>query len=359
MKQILLPTTSGCAAGSHALAALFVSVVLLISSAPISLAGDEDATATRDLGTPQKPYSIPKTTDRIKVDGLLDEAAWGSALTLELKYEIYPGENVEPPVRTEVLLIYSRSYLYVGFRAYDPDPAAIRAHLRDRDSSDGDDNVSITFDTFNDERRAFSFACNPLGIQTDNIVIRGRWHRDLSWDAIWDSAGVITDWGYAVEMAIPFNVLRFPRANGKQIWGLFATRSYPRNVRHELRNVPNDRSNNCSLCQAAKIEGFEGISPGRSIELTPTLTALRTDGRDELPDGPMQKLESRSDAGLSASWGITPNFTLNATINPDFSNVEADSYQLDINKRFTLRYPEKRPFFLGFTPAWSPIPPGD
>ena len=311
----------------------------------ISVQGVEDNNGTIS------PFRITVADDYVEVDGALDEAAWASALVVELDYEISPGENVKPPVRTEVLLMHNRDYLYVGFRAFDPDPSAIRAHLSDRDEIFGDDSVSILLDTFNDEIRAFEFECNPLGIQRDalkNDAGRGRhhWGGDESWDVIWNSAGQITDWGYAVEMAIPFNALSFPRSNGEQMWGFIATRDYPRNVRHSIRNVPQDRSRNCSVCQAAKVVGFEGISPGRNIEITPTVTSFRHDEREDFPDSDMLRASSETELGLTTSWGITPNFNLDVALNPDFSQIEADAYQLEINRQFALRFEEKRPFFL-------------
>jgi hypothetical protein len=322
----------------------FVLVIFLVAFNSMGTANAEE-----DEEISSSPYFIALTEDFIKVDGVLDEAAWASALKIELKYEISPGENVPPPVRTEVLLAHNRSYLYVGFRAFDPEPDAIRAHLSDRDEIYSDDSVGILLDTFNDELRAFQFECNPLGIQRDallNDAAGGHGHGDESWDVIWNSAGLITDWGYTVEMAIPFNALNFPRTNGEQTWGFIASRDYPRNVSYNIRSVPEDRSRNCYICQAAKMVGFESITPGRNVELNPTVTSFRYDEREDFPDGDLVKQSSATELGLTARWGITPNFNLSVAFNPDFSQVEADAYQLEINRQFTLRYQEKRPFFL-------------
>ena len=130
------------------------------------------------------------------------------------------------------------------------------------------------------------------------------------------------------------------------MWGFDAVRSYPRSVRHHIGLFPRDRNNNCYLCQAVKISGFEGVTPGRNLEIDPTLTGTRTDTRSELPDGPMENGDAEAELGITARWGITPNVTLQGTINPDFSQVEADALQLDINEPFALSYPEKRPFFM-------------
>jgi len=302
-------------------------------------------------GTEENPDRIAETTQNIVVDGRLDDAAWENALIVELDYETSPGENTPSPVKTEVYLIHNKGYLYVGFKAFDPNPSAIRAYLSDRDQIDGQDSVGIQLDTFNDELRAFQFECNPFGIQRDAMQndAGGDDHHgggDESWDVIWDSAGQITDWGYAVEMAIPFNALGFPRTGGEQMWGYIISRDYPRNVNHYLRNVPRDRNRNCSICQAAKMVGFVGISPGRNLEFTPTITSFRYDEREEFPASEMLTASSKTELGLSTSWGFTPNFNLNVAFNPDFSQVEADAYQLEINRQFALSFQEKRPFFL-------------
>lgn len=293
-------------------------------------------------GTESDPYEIPRAESPINIDGVLEDA-WLGALKLELNYEVQPGENTPAPVRTEVLLTYDSSQLYAAFRCFDPDPSAIQAHLRDRDSTGGDDWVALVLDTFNDERRSFDFVVTPLGVQMDTVETPGS--SDLSWDTIWDSAGRITDEGYIVEIAIPFSSLRFQRTDGPQVWGFDAVRMYPRSHETIIGLFPRDRSNNCYLCQAVKITGFEGADPGRNIELSPTITAFRTDSRPQFPDGDLEKEREEGEAGLTARWGITPNMTANFTANPDFSQVEADAVQLDINQPFALFFPERRPFF--------------
>jgi len=146
-------------------------------------------------------------------------------------------------------------------------------------------------------------------------------------------------------MAIPFNQLRFQRTDGPQIWGFDGIRSYPRSQRHHIGAFPRDRNNNCYLCQAIKIEGFEGVSPGRNIEIAPTMTAARTDARSDFPNGDFQKRDQDGEFGITARWGVTPNITVSGTANPDFSQVEADAMQLDVNEPFALFFEEKRPFF--------------
>ena len=230
---------------------IFTSLSLLLFTIPSSASvKDEEQTSFA-------PHRIPGTEERIRIDGVLDDVGWNNALVIELNFEISPSENTSPPVKTEAYLIHNKNHLYVGLKAFDPDPSAIRAHLSDRDDISGDDSVSIVLDTFNDELRAFQFECNPLGIQRDVLQNDAGGGRrgggDESWDAIWDSAGRTTEWGYLVEMAIPFNALSFPRDSGEQIWGVIVSREYPRNVTHNIRNVPEDRSR--KLCD---LPGHQG-----------------------------------------------------------------------------------------------------
>jgi hypothetical protein len=288
------------------------------------------------------PVDVPRVDGKISIDGRLDEPAWRQALLLDLSFETQPGDNIPAPVRTEVRVFYGRDAIYFGLECLDPEPAAVRARFAERDQIEADDLININLDTFNDERRNYFFGCNPLGVQKDGLETVGG---DISWDAIWDSAGRIHERGYTIEMAIPFSSLQFQRTDGPQVWGLDISRWYPRSQRHRLGLVPIPRDDNCYQCQFMKIRGFAGIRPGRRIELVPTLTGLRTDAREAMPDGGFANLSKDFDPGLTAKWGVTPNLTLNATVNPDFSQVEADSRQLDVNQPFALYYQEKRPFF--------------
>jgi Domain of unknown function (DUF5916)/Carbohydrate family 9 binding domain-like len=298
---------------------------------------------------PRKTLELHRTAAPIRIDGALDEAAWREATVLELPYEYFPGDNTPPPVKTECLVTYDESTLYVGFHAYDTNPAEIRAHRADRDAIttfQQDDHVGFQLDPFNDERRAFQFRINPLGVQADAIFSELDGIEDWAWDAIWKSAGQVTSDGYVVEVAIPFNQLRFPRSEGALTWGFDVFRSYPRNVRHRISASYTDRNRSCLLCQANKITGLSGITPGKNLEFDPTMTGHRTDRRPDFPAGSLHEDDQAADLGLTARWGVTPNVVLNATANPDFSQVEADVAQLSVNTRFALFYEEKRPFFL-------------
>ena len=324
----------------------FSAFFLLLAS--LALAAGEPA-APKSAAVAAPPIPLVKAAIPIKIDGVLDDPAWEQAARLDIAYEWTPGENVPPPVKSEVLVSFDESAIYIAYRCFDPEPSSIRAHLMDRDDTDTliqDDHISFMLDTFNDERRAFQFRVNPLGVQADAAFSEQDGSEDFSWDAIWKSAGRIEDFGYAIEVAIPFNQLRFPAGGGRQIWGFEADRSYPRSVRHRISTHPRDRNRICIICQFNKIEGFEGITPGINLQLTPTLTVNRTDVRPDFPEGGMVAGEAKAEPGLTARWGLTPNLTLNAALNPDFSQVEADVAQMAVNTRFALYYPEKRPFFL-------------
>jgi hypothetical protein len=240
------------------------------------------------------------------------------------------------PVSTRAYFIEDGSTLYVGFDAEDPDPGSIRAYLRDRDSGFNDDFVGVVLDTFGDARRGFEFFVNALGVQMDMTMDDVRRNEDSSWNAIWESAGKINAGGYQVEMAIPFSQLRFPNAAGLKTWGIDAIRFYPRENRHRLSNNSRDRGRNCYLCQLQKVEGFENAESGRNLEVVPSLTLSRTDRRDGLAAGRLVAGSTIESLGLTVRWGVTEDMTANLAVNPDFSQVEADVPQLDVNNQFTF-----------------------
>lgn len=296
--------------------------------------------------------ALSRTDGIVVVDGLLDEAAWRDATEVELIYETQPGENTPAQVKTLAYLMEDGVNLYIGFAASDPDSSAIRAYLRDRDKAWDDDYVGIVIDTYNDGRRGVEFFSTPLGVQMDvtydeSSIQGGEFGKeDSSWDAIWDAAGQISSDGYVVEMKIPLTQLRFPAGDGIKTWGIDLYRNYPRDKTYSLSNNTFARGNNCYLCQFSTLSGLQDVEPGRDLEIVPTITASRTESSDDPGVQPLLSGNTNTEAGLSMRWGITPDLTANLAINPDFSQVEADVAQLDVNERFALFYPEKRPFFL-------------
>ncbi|WP_372767610.1 DUF5916 domain-containing protein [Pseudoalteromonas sp.] len=290
-------------------------------------------------------YKLKRINSSITLDGVLDETHWKDATFIDLEWEVEPVEGVAAKVKTHAWLYEDGKQLYVAFKAYDPNPKNIRASLRDRDDLWSDDNVILMIDTFNDERTGYQFYVNALGAQADaRMTDYGSWQEDPSWDAIWDAKTQITNDGYTVEMIIPFTAVRFPLLDGVQTWGLSLYRNMPRDVRYQYSNVQFDYDIKCSFCQFDKVTGFENATPSKNLQLTPTFTALRNDTRDI--SNSWESGDTEIEPGLDIRYGISSDAILNATINPDFSQVEADTGQLDVNTTFALFYEEKRPFFL-------------
>ncbi len=292
-----------------------------------------------------EPTSVAHVDGSPTLDGKLDESLWQQATKFELPYETSPGENTPAAVKTTVYLAENGTHLLVAFVAEDPDPTKIRAYLRDRDSAFDDDFVGLVLDTFDDQRRAYEIFANPLGAQMDLIIEEQSGNEDSSWDGLWDVAGKINDTGYIVEFEIPFSTLRFQNTKGTQQWGIDALRFRPRDNRYRLSNNIRDRNNRCYSCGFAKFRGFAGAEAGKNLEIAPTLTMSVAQQRAGAGAGFISE-GIKFDPGVDVKWGPTPNLTLNATLNPDFSQVESDSAQLDVNNTFALFYPEKRPFFL-------------
>ena len=209
-------------------------------------------------------------------------------------------------------MTYDLRNLYVAFRCFDPEPKKIRAHLMDRDDTDTlilDDHVSFMVDSFNDERRAFQFRVNPMSVQADANFSESEGYEDFSWDAIWDAKAKITDWGWAVEVAIPLSQLRFHGSEGPKTWGFEAERSWPRDARHRITSHVRSRNVNCILCQFNKLTGFEGItSAGRtSRSIRPSRPAGPTPWTwPDLPRRLARQRRSPTENGVTAKWGVTP-----------------------------------------------------
>jgi len=301
-------------------------------------------------------YGVGRAQASVEVDGVMDDDAWSDAVVIPLPWEVNPAENAAAPIATECRLTHDAENLYLGCTAEDPDPDGIRAYVVDRDGIGGHDRIVLTLDPFNDQRRAFQFGISALGVQSDAVLAQQGSQNpnsgsssmpiDPSWDAIWTSAGRITESGFVVEAAIPFRSLRFPSEDDGSGWGAYLTRWWPRSSNVEVRSSTWNRSDSCLLCQANVVTGIEGGAPGINLQLTPTLTGGRSETRIGEAGSALVAGPTKREFGLDAQWGITSDVTLNLTANPDFSQVEADVAQLDVNSRFALFFPEKRPFFL-------------
>ena len=319
-------------------------LALLIPAAPV-LAGPPQDPPAPPPATGKVTRAIPRVPSDIVVDGVLDEPVWATAVAIDLPYEVTPGDNTPAPVKTTARMAYTESAILLAFHAEDPDPSKIRAFLRDRDALYNDDFVGVFLDTFDDQRRSYEFLVNPFGVQADIIKEEATGEEDDSWDGIWASAGRITAQGYDVEIRIPFKTLRFRDTTGDRRWGATFLRVRPRDFRYQYFSNRVERGSRCLTCTFDKIEGFAGARQGRNLEITPTLTVTHSQER-ALPNAPWKSEGTELEPGVDVAWAPTPNLTLNGTINPDFSQVETDQAQLDLNNSFALFFPEKRPFFL-------------
>lgn len=293
----------------------------------------------------------------IDVNGSLDEPAWQKAALLHSFTQYDPVEGVPATQKTEVLVLVDADAIYFGIRAYDDQPGEIRATMAQRDEFDrSDDYVRIILDTFNDHRRAYVFSVNPLGVQQDGIWNEGGGGHhfgdpiDSNPDFLWSSDGHIRDWGYEIEVRIPFKSLRFP-ALKDQTWGLQVVRRIQRNgFRESWAPIKSDISN--KLAQTGELTGLEDLDPGLFLELNPVMTGKRLGSYSE-DLGRYVREDPQGSFGMNVTYGLTSNLTLDGTYNPDFSQVEADAGQISVNERFALYFPEKRPFFLEGTEIFN------
>jgi len=322
-----------------------LSIILLVFFIHINVTSAQQSSIQADDLNHFASLDIPNIAGEIKVDGELGDKQWQQAKELELNFVTRPFENTRPPVSTTVKIFENGHTLYVAFIAQDPNVENISAFYRDRDGIWSDDLVGIKLDTFNDSRLAHQFFVNPLGIQADSIQNEMTGNESDSWDGIWQSAGKIVANGYQVEIAIPLRILNFKEGAEHKIWGAELLRYYPRTDRLRISNMPLDRNNACNLCQMGTISGFKQAKQGKNLALVPTLVLGKGQSRD--PEANVEWEDSdNKEVGLDLKWGITPEISLQATLNPDFSQVEADVAQLSINDTFALFFDEKRTFFL-------------
>lgn len=306
------------------------------------------------LANAQQVTHIRNLQGSIQIDGELTEPQWQQATQIELNYVTRPFENTAPPVSTQVSVFEDGEYLYLAFRANDPNPDAIKAYFRDRDSVWSNDLVGFKIDTFNTSRLAYQFFVNPHGVQLDATENELTGQESSAWDAIWQSAAKITEQGYQVEVELPLRALNFNESQGEKRWRMEFVRFYPRVDRLRISNLPFDRNNSCTLCQMGEVTGFAKAKQGNNLAVIPTLLLGKGRTRDLTPDAPdpdnpnpgAWEDKTHSEPGLDVKWGITPEVSLQATLNPDFSQVESDAAQLSINNTFALFFNEKRPFFL-------------
>ena len=297
---------------------------------------------------------IPRQEAEVTIDGKLDDEAWTSAAVLTGFSQFSPTDGVPAADSTQVLVWYSATSILFGIRAFEAH-GAVHATLADRDRIDADDNVQILLSTFNDGRQASVFAVNPYGIQSDgalvetgstsgngfnNAVVK-REAADLSPDFVYESKGRLTEYGYEVEIRIPFKSIRF-QPKREQVWGLNVVRL----VQHSGREdswTPARRASASFLAQSGRLVGLSDLRRGVVLDFTPSLTSRTTGAAGE---GGWEYAGGGPELGGTVRWGVTNNLTLNGTAKPDFSQVESDAQQFVFDPRNELFFSEKRPFFL-------------
>ena len=286
--------------------------------------------------------TISRTKNKPVIDGILDDSTWMNIEPITGFMQYYPVEGVTPSESTEMYIAYDDENFYLAFKCYDSEIDEIRATMTQRESWDNDDCIGFAFDTYNSEQEGFLFNVNPYGIPSDFI-----WHHDgycdNGWDADVKSKGKIFSDYYCVEIAVPFKSLRIPSKN-EQVWGFYALRSIKRKGEFAVwpprtRKIPN------LLAQASLLKGIRGVETGRNFALLPYLFSSYI--KDTLEG-------SRPfDLGTGFRFGITSDLMLDVTLNPDYSQIEADPDRIELNERYTEMLPEKRPFFTEGTDIFA------
>ena len=301
----------------------------------------------------QLAVTPPRIEVSVQIDGVLDEAAWRRAAVLTGFSQYRPVDGRPAVDTTEVLVWYSPDAIYFGVRAFEPH-GEVRATLADRDNIDSDDYIQILLDTFNDRRRALVLGVNPFGVQADGIRTEGSFgaaggpgaggrfeNVDMNPDFVFESKGRLTNYGYEVEIRLPFKSIRFQTAN-PQRWAINVIRKIQHSA-YEDSWAPAERANASFLAQSGTLENLTDLRRGLVLDLNPFTTGRAVGAPDS---SGAWSYDVKREAGINTTWGVTTNLTLDATINPDFSQVEADVGQVTVNERFAIFFPEKRPFFL-------------
>ena len=300
---------------------------------------------------------IPRIeADAITVDGSLGEPQWSQAAMLTGFSQFQPVDGRPATDSTAVLVWYSATAIHFGVKAYEAH-GLVNANLLDRDKIFSDENVQILLGTFNDGRQAMVFAVNPLGIQADGTLNEGtggrgggafgsgqsaREQADLSANFVFESKGRVTEHGYEVEIRIPFKSLRY-QSKDVQDWGINVIRQV-QHLGHEDTWAPTSRAAASFLAQSGRLMGLKELRRGLVVDVIPEVVTRSLGSEDTR--GEWDYRRDGPQVGGNVRWGITNNLTLNATVNPDFAQVEADVAAIQYDPRAAVSFPERRPFFL-------------
>ena len=301
-----------------------------VGTAPRAAAGDRD-----ELG-------IGRLAGEIRIDGNVDEAAWRSARRLTDFREFQPGHMSEPGVRTEAFVTYDDEHLYVAIIAHD-DPSEVRASLTERDGMFADDWAGLLLDTWGDQQWGYLIIANGYGVQGDTRLSNSG--DDDRFDVVFEANGQVTERGLEVEIKVPFSSLRF-RGDTRD-WRIGFIRNHPRDARRMYSWPALDNNNSCLLCQFAEIETLEGVRSGGGLELLPSVVASQAGALRDFsnPGAGFDNANPEASFSLGARMPFAGGWNAEVTYNPDFSQVESDAAQVDVNTTFALSFPERRPFF--------------
>jgi hypothetical protein len=313
-----------------------VLILIVVSSKVFPQAENKSNVWSLDAVRIEKP---------IELTGKLDNPVWLRSTPVELNYEVTPGDNTPAPQKTSVRVLYDEKYIYFGFQCFDTEPDKIRANISDRDKMFQDDWVFVGIDTYGDYQRSYEFVVNPYGIQGDLGAIADGEDGSLDW--IWYAKAATNEKGWTAEMAIPFSSLVFPNKE-EQNWRINLLRTIPRASRTQVSWVPFDRGIPGIMTQAGFLRGLRNVNSGSSLELLPYAMGQKAgflaDENNPASEFKFKPIESRIGGGIK--YSPSPDFALDAVVNPDFSQIESDAAQISINSTFALQYSEKRPFFL-------------
>ena len=351
------------APGRRAGAGFLVSLAIFLAGAaaagtasaqPAQDPAPQPAPAPGAEGLPGRRISPARIDSAPVIDGRLDDAVWRDAAHVTDLYQRRPHDGTPATEASDIFLAYDSANLYLGFHAHYSDPGMLRANRRDRDETFEDDLFLVYFDPFLDQQRAYVFTVNGYGVQGDAILNsrgfgRGREgvpRGDTSWDVLFDTAAELVDDGFTAEMAIPFKSIRYPQreAGAPHRWGLQIARLIVGKDEVVLWS-PISRDVAGFMPQMGVLEGLTDLSRSRNIEILPTFTAIRFGALDGAT-GAFADKDPQPEGGVNFKYGVTSNLTADVTLNPDFSQVESDLPQIEVNQRFALFYPELRPFFL-------------
>jgi hypothetical protein len=280
-----------------------------------------------------------RANSAITVDGRLDDAAWAAAVPLTSFTQLDPDEGQPVSERTEVRVLYDDDAIYVGARLFDRSPVTSRLGRRDMDRGDADWFVTI-FDSYHDHQTSYVFLLNPAGVQRD--AVRTEDNADASWDAVWESAARIDADGWTAELRIPFSQLRFSN-DPEQTWGVQFERDIARRGEFAVFSFT-PKSEQSGIPTYGHLEGLRDITTGKRLEILPYVVARNE--RIEPAGNPFRDdSENGISSGVDVKYRVSSNLTLNASINPDFGQVEVDPAVVNLSALETF-FQEKRPFFL-------------